>query len=139
MPQSGTIDAPASSTHSVSQDATLLDRQASANSTDSALDEAALLDRKASNSNASSSTEGPQDTSTMQLWQSWVAWAVGRLGGAKHRTAHMKEHCTEDMPPTLDPVVIAMQQYPMQTVAAINTVLYEHHGYDRMHLHGNPR
>lgn len=138
MPQSGTLDAPASSTHSVSEDATL-DRQASIGSTDSTSDEADLLDRKASHSHAGSSTERPQGTPKRQPWQTWVAWAVGWLGGVKHKTAHMKEQCTEDILPSLDPVVIAMQQYPMQTVAAINTVLYEHHGYNRMHLHGNPR
>lgn len=33
----------------------------------------------------------------------------------------------------------AMHQYPMQIIAALNTVLFERHGYRRMQLHGNPR
>lgn len=108
-------------------------------SVDSAPEHAALLERQASNSNAGSSTGSPQETPAMQFWQTWLAWAVGRFRGVKHRPPHLKQQPHEDNSPTLDSVVIAMQQYPMQTIAAINTVLYEQHGYNRMHLHGNPR
>ena len=108
-------------------------------STESASEDAVLLDRQASNSNAGSSTRSPHNSSNKHFWQTCIAWAVGRLGGVKHRPPHLKQQLREDKSPTLDPAVIAMQQYPMQLVAAINTVLYEQHGYNRMHLHGNPR
>ncbi|KAL0033580.1 hypothetical protein WJX79_004697 [Trebouxia sp. C0005] len=37
------------------------------------------------------------------------------------------------------PVVPPSKEYPMQTFAAINMVLFERHGYQRMQIHGNPR
>lgn len=40
---------------------------------------------------------------------------------------------------TTDAIAIAMHQYPTQAIAALNTVLFERHGYHRMLLHGNPR
>ena len=40
---------------------------------------------------------------------------------------------------SLDPIATAMHQYPTQAIAALNTVLFERHGYHRMLLHGNPR
>ena len=119
------------------EDAALLDRQASVHSTSSASEDAALLERQASNSYTDSITGSSQETPTVRFWKSWLAWAVGRFRGINQRPPHQQPR--KDKPPKLDSVVTAMQQYPMQTVAAINTVLYEQHGYNRMHLHGNPR
>ena len=139
MPQPASLNSPDHSTDSAFEDAALLDRQASVHSSDSASEDAALSDRQASNSNAGSSPRSLNESPGMKFWQTCIAWAVGRFGGVSHRSPHLKQQPHENKLPTLDSVVIAMQQYPMQTVAAINTVLYEQHGYNRMHLHGNPR
>ena len=132
------VNAPDHSIDSAPEDAALLDRQASIDSTSCTSEDAALLERQTSNNDAGSSQGSLQETPAMQFWQTWIAWAVGRFTGVKHRPPHLKQQ-PHNNSPTLNSVVIAMQQYPMQTVAAINTVLYEQHGYNRMHLHGNPR
>lgn len=110
---------------------------ASALSTESA--DAALLDRQASNSSAGSSTDSSQDVPVMPGLQPLIAWALGKFRGPKPKASHPKLPPPEDSRPEIDPVIMAMQQYPMQTVVAINTVLFEEHGYNRMQLHGNPR
>ena len=133
------LNAPDHRADFTSEDTALLDRHASVHSINSISEIAALLDRQASDRNAGSSTGSPQEPPTMQFWQTCIAWAVGRVTGVKHRTPHLKQQPREDKSPTLDSVAIAMQQYPMQTVAAINTVLYDQQGYKRMHLYGNPR
>ncbi|KAL3162279.1 hypothetical protein ABBQ32_009970 [Trebouxia sp. C0010 RCD-2024] len=110
----------------------------SALSTEPSSDNAALLDRQASNSSAGSSVDSFQGPLNVQGWQPFIAWAVSKLRGIMQKASHLESLAPGDTPP-LDPVVMAMQQYPMQTVAAINTVLFEQHGYNRMQLHGNPR
>lgn len=112
---------------------------ASSHSTGSASEDAALRDRQASNSKAGSSTESQQDVFIKRVWQPLLAWAVGKVREVKQKPPHLKQQVPEGEAPTLDPVLLAMQQYPMQTVAAINTVLFDRHGYNRMQLHGNPR
>ena len=112
---------------------------ASAHSMESSSDDAALLDRQASNSTAGTSAHSTQGPPSMQGWQPFIAWAMSKLTGSTPKAPHLQSLPSEATRPTQDPVVLAMQQYPMQTVAAINTVLFEKHGYNRMLIHGNSR
>jgi len=90
-------------------------------------DSDALLDRQSSHSTASSSGE-IHDHKRQSADDSSGHPSEDDQHRAMTRLSHNQ-----------DPVVWAMQQYPMQTVAALNTVLFERHGYNRMQLHGNPR
>ena len=102
------------------------DHSASDSNRDLAPEDAALLDRQSSNSSASSSAGSKLDVSVPSDADSKAS-------------LELPNHVSTDGRITIDPVVRAMQQYPMQTVAAINTVLYDRHGYHRMLVHGNPR
>lgn len=92
-------------------------------------EDSALSDRQSSNTHASSSGHH-RDTSS----QPKDAPTLGALsaGAGPHGTQGQS-------PPAVDRVVRAMQEYPMQTFAAVNTVLFERHGYTRMQIHGNPK
>lgn len=103
-----------------------------------------LIDRQSSHSSAS--TSGPQmnNSSTSQARDADRQPAVPETG--QHHTsgqspiAETGQHHTSGQSPIADrSVVKAMQEYPMQTFAAINMVLFERHGYQRMQIHGNPR
>ena len=94
---------------------------------DNATDE----DRKTSHSTASTSSPNNIDSSPGN--------------NSKHDENDASPSSTQDHPEAQArssaqlAVARAMLQYPMQTVAALNTVLFERHGYSRMQRHGNPR
>ncbi|DBB00582.1 TPA: hypothetical protein ACH3X3_002277 [Trebouxia sp. C0006] len=94
-------------------------------------DAATLADRQASHSSASTSRPPMNISSTSQ------ARHADRQPAAVPETG--QQHTSGQSPVADRPVAIAMQEYPMQTFAAINTVLFERHGYQRMQIHGNPR
>ena len=95
-----------------------------------ASDATTLTDRQSSHSSASTSGSPPNNGSTSQAGDADRQPAVPETG----------QHRTSGQSPVADrPVAEAMRQYPMQTFAAINTVLFERHGYQRMQIHGNPR
>lgn len=86
-----------------------------------------MTDRQSSHSSASSSGEDHDSRS-----QSNDSADAEPLLAAQ-------QHSSDSLRPGHDLVAEAMKQYPMQTIAALNTVLFERHGYHRMHVHGNPR
>lgn len=94
------------------------------------LDATTLTDRQSSHSSASTSGPPVSHSSISQVTDADRQPAVPETG----------QHHTSGRSPVADrPVGKAMQEYPMQTFAAINTVLFERHGYQRMQIHGNPR
>lgn len=112
----------------IAQHSSLCDNQsASDNNSKVSPEDTALLDRQSSNSSASSSAGSKQDLS------------VHSDSDSKEALQGSAQQASTDAPITVDPVARAMQQYPMQTVAAINSVLFDRHGYHRMLVHGNPR
>ena len=93
-------------------------------------DATTLADRQSSHSNASTSGSPMNKSSTSQARDADKQPAVPETG----------QHHTSGQSPVADrPVAKAMREYPMQTFAAINTVLFERHGYQRMQIHGDPR
>lgn len=92
-------------------------------------EDTALSDRQFFNTHASSSGRH-HDTSS----QPKDAPTLGALSAGTGPRGTLGQS-----PPAVDPVVRAMQEYPMQTFAAVNTVLFERHGYTRMQIHGNPK
>ena len=93
-------------------------------------DTTTLADRQISHNSASTSRSSTNNSSTSQARDADRQSAVPETG----------QHQTSGQSPVADrPVAKAMREYPMQTFAAINTVLFERHGYQRMQIHGNPR
>jgi len=93
-------------------------------------DNTTLTDRQCSHSSASTSESSMNTSSTSQARDADRQPAVSETG---------QHHTSGQSPVANRPVAKAMQEYPMQTFAAINTVLFERHGYKRMQIHGNPR
>ncbi len=93
-------------------------------------DTTTLADRQSSHSNASTSGPPMSNSPTSQARDADRQPAVPETG----------QHHTSGQSPVADrPVAKAMREYPMQTFAAINTVLFDRHGYQRMQIHGGPR
>ncbi len=93
-------------------------------------DTTTLTDRQSSHSSASTSGPSMNTSSTSQARDAYRQPAVSETG---------QHHTSGQSPAANMPVANAMQDYPMQTFAAINTVLFERHGYQRMQIHDNPR
>ena len=86
-----------------------------------------LTDRRSTHSNASTSASDPN------------VRPVGHDNNSGDDATLDGHHVPNQAPQKLETVFGAMQQFPMQTVAAMNTILFERHGYSRMQCHGNPR
>ncbi len=93
-------------------------------------DTTTLTDRQSSHSSASTSESSMNTSSTSQARDADRQPAVSETG---------QHHTGGQSPVANRPVAKAMREYPMQTFAAINTVLFERHGYKPMQIHGNPR